>query len=266
MSDKDPKQPADSRESLEQAAMQDDQMQDVHAQLIREKEEPTEGFSPVPIFLLFIFGALSFWAGVYFVEHSGDYRWDAYDPDFQAGVAKAPPPEISLFDRGAKVFRSQCAQCHQSDGNGVAGVYPPLVASDWVTGHSETLARILINGLNGPIVVKGNTYNGNMPAFGPGGLDLRPVEIAGVMTYIRQEWGNNAPEINEEVTETYLAAYSARSTPWQAEELRQDLGEDLALAAASSPAQAEGSESEATDTEAGAVMEEEAEAPEPKNM
>jgi len=264
MSNEDTEQPADSRESLEQAAMQDEQMQDIHAQLLREKEEPKEGFSPIPIFLLFIFGALSFWAGVYLVKYSGDFRWDAYDPNFVAGVEKAPPPEITLIERGAKVFRAQCAQCHQAEGTGIAGVYPPLAGADWVTGHSEVLARILINGLNGPIEVAGNTYNGNMPAFGPSGLNLRPVEIAGVLTYIRQEWGNNAPEITEEMMDSYLAAYSARSTPWQASELRADLGEDLALSTGepeeTEPVDGGEAEGEGEGTEAEDVQDGEAEA------
>ena len=219
---------ADSKASLEKAAMQDGQMQDVHAQLMREKEEPQEGFSPVPIFLLFIFAALCFWGGVYFVENSGDYRWDAYDPHFKASATAAVIPEISLFDRGAKIYRAQCASCHQAEGNGIPGVYPPLGGSDWVTGHSETLARILINGLNGPIEVNGSTYNGNMPAFGPGGLNLKPKDIAGVMTYIRQEWGNAASEVPESALVAYMDLYSGRSTPWQAPDLRADLGEDLA--------------------------------------
>ncbi len=235
MSNEPMKPPADSRASLEKAAMQDEQMQDIHAQLIREKEEPTEGFNPIPIFLLFIFGALSFWAGVYLVKFSGDFRADAFDPNFKAGTVKAAAPVISLFDRGAKVYRAQCAQCHQANGSGLPGVYPPLAGTDWVTGHSETLARILINGLNGPIEVKGNIYNGNMPAFGPNGLNLRPVEIAGVLTYIRQEWGNNAPEITEDMMKTYLAAYAARTAPWQAAELKLDLGEDLALQPSAAP-------------------------------
>ena len=158
------------RGSLEKAAMQDEHMQDVHAQLMREKEEPQEGFSPVPIFLMFIFAALCFWGGVYLVEHSGGYRWDAYSPDFDPNAGAPKPVEIALFDRGAKVYRNQCAQCHQADGNGVLGVYPPLVASSWVTGHPQVVSRILINGLNGPILVKGSKYNGNMPAFGSSGL------------------------------------------------------------------------------------------------
>jgi len=254
--------PLKGKESLEMAAMQDEQVQDVHWQLMREKEEPSEGLNPVPIFLFFVFAALCFWGGVYLVLYGGDFRADVFDPNFDPVAAAAPRPEISLVDRGAKIYRNQCAQCHQSDGNGVAGAFPPLVDSDWVTGHPEVLARILINGLNGPIVVKGNTYNGNMPAFGPGGLNLRPVELAGVMTYIRQEWGNSASEISEEMTLAYLETYSGRSTPWQAVELREDLGPESGIPAADeaeAPA-ADEAEAPAAD-EAEAPAADEAEAP-----
>ena len=215
---------AKGRGSLEKAAMQDEHMQDVHAQLMREKEEPQEGFSPVPIFLMFIFAALCFWGGVYLVEHSGGYRWDAYSPDFNPSAGAPKPIEITLFDRGAKVYRNQCAQCHQADGNGVLGVYPPLVASNWVTGHPQVVSRILINGLNGPIVVKGSNYNGNMPAFGSSGLALSDKDIAGVITYIRQEWGNSASDVTVATIAEYSDLYAGRSVPWQAADLREGLG------------------------------------------
>ena len=215
---------AKDRGSLEKAAMQDEHIQDVHAQLMREKEEPQEGFSPVPIFLMFIFAALCFWGGVYLVEHSGGYRWDAYSPDFNPSAGAPKPVEIALFDRGAKVYRNQCAQCHQADGNGVLGVYPPLVASNWVTGHPQVVSRILINGLNGPILVKGSNYNGNMPAFGSSGLALSDKDIAGVITYIRQEWGNSASEVTEATIAEYSDLYAGRSVPWQAADLKEGLG------------------------------------------
>ena len=215
---------AKGRGSLEKAAMQDEHMQDVHAQLMREKEAPQEGFSPVPIFLMFIFAALCFWGGVYLVEHSGGYRWDAYSPDFNPSADAPKPIEISLFDRGAKVYRNQCAQCHQADGNGVLGVYPPLVASNWVTGHPQVVSRILINGLNGPIVVKGSNYNGNMPAFGSSGLALSDKDIAGVITYIRQEWGNSASDVTVATIAEYSDLYAGRSVPWQAADLKEGLG------------------------------------------
>ena len=215
---------AKGRGSLEKAAMQDEHMQDVHAQLMREKEEPQEGFSPVPIFLMFIFAALCFWGGVYLVEHSGGYRWDAYSPDFDPNAGAPKPVEIALFDRGAKVYRNQCAQCHQADGNGVLGVYPPLVASNWVTGHPQVVSRILINGLNGPILVKGSKYNGNMPAFGSSGLALSDKDIAGVITYIRQEWGNSASDVTVATIAEYSDLYAGRSVPWQAADLKEGLG------------------------------------------
>ena len=204
--------------------MQDEHMQDVHAQLMREKEEPQEGFSPVPIFLMFVFAALCFWGGVYLVEHSGGYRWDAYSPDFDPNAGAPKPVEIALFDRGAKVYRNQCAQCHQADGNGVLGVYPPLVASNWVTGHPQVVSRILINGLNGPILVKGSKYNGNMPAFGSSGLALSDKDIAGVITYIRQEWGNSASDVTVATIAEYSDLYAGRSVPWQAADLKEGLG------------------------------------------
>lgn len=221
---KEPKSPNQGKESLEKAAMQDEQMQDIHAQLMREKEEPSEGFTPIPVFLVFVIMVLGFWGGIYLVLYSGEFSADAFDPEYKVASSAPVVQELSLIEVGAKVYRNQCAQCHQADGNGLAGVYPPLGGSDWVTGHPEVIARILINGLNGPIEVKGNTYNGNMPAFGPGGLDLKPKDIAGVITYIRQEWGNEASEMSVEMVESYLELYSGRSTPWQAAELREDLG------------------------------------------
>jgi len=249
---------SNSLAGMEKAAMQDEQMQDVHAQLMREKEEPQEGFSPVPIFLMFLFAGLCFWGGVYFVENSGGYRWDAYSPDFNPSAGAPKPVEISLFDRGAKVYRGQCAQCHQTEGTGVPGVYPPLVGSGWVQGHPEVVARILINGLNGPIEVKGNTYNGNMPAFGPGGLGLSNKDIAGVLTYIRHEWGNNASEVTEQMVADYSAEYSGRSTPWTAGELREDLGPIPGAAPAEAPEAEATEEGEAAPTEEGEAPAEEA--------
>jgi len=237
---------------LEKAAMQDEQVQEVHAQLMREKQEPHEAFSPVPIIIVFLLMIMGFWGGMYLVRYSGDFRADAFDPNFRVGATVAAAPEISLFERGEKIYRNQCAQCHQADGNGLPGVYPPMPGSDWVTGHPQVLARILINGLNGPIVVKGNTYNGNMPAFGPGGLNLKPRDLAGVMTYVRQEWGNSAPDMTVEMVEAYLELYASRSTPWQAPDLREDLGPIPGEAPVGAP--------EEVDAEAPASTEEGAEA------
>jgi mono/diheme cytochrome c family protein len=199
-----------------------DEPQDLQDALMREKDEPSDGSSPIPIFILFLFAALCFWGGVYLIEYGGGFSRDAYTLDYDPHAALAVV-QVSLYDRGAKIYKSQCVACHQPNGAGVPGVYPPLAPSEWVTGHQESLARILINGLNGPIEVAGEQYNGNMPAFGPNGLNLKPVDIAGVLTYIRQEWGNAASEVTEDTMKQYIEQYGARGTPWTAAEVIRDL-------------------------------------------
>lgn len=203
--------------------LQDDAIQELHDNLLKEKELPKEGFSFLPIALIFLFAGVCFWGGIYIVTHGGEFRWDGYHPDFVATDKALSIPEKSLFEIGEKVYIAQCAQCHQNEGKGVAGVYPPLAESSWVLGHQEVLARILINGMNGKVLVLGKTYNGNMPAFGPSGLNLKPKQIAGVLTYIRQEWGNSASDITEDTMKNYMAMYNARTTPWTSEELIADL-------------------------------------------
>ncbi|CAI8277834.1 MAG: Cytochrome c-552 [Opitutia bacterium UBA7350] len=216
--------PDRNRESnIDSAAMQDADMQSIHSpQLKRERKEPHERQSPIPISLLTLISLLAFWGGYYFSNYSQDFRWDAYDPYAKGGLGEVVVEEKTLAEIGARVFRGQCVACHQNSGLGVAGAFPPLVNSEWVLGDEERLARILINGLNGEIAVLGDTYNGNMPAFGPHGLNLKPKQIAAVLTYIRQTWGNNAPEVTVEALEGYHAAYGSRTEPWTAEELLAD--------------------------------------------
>ena len=86
--------------------------------------------------------------------------------------------------------------------------------------------------MNGPFEVAGSSYNGNMPAFGPSGLNLKPQELAGVLTYIRQEWDNDASEVTEATVNGYLDQFGSRGTPWTAEEVVTDLGEEPAAAPA----------------------------------
>jgi len=203
--------------------LHDEAIQEIHQNLIENKELPKEGFSFLPIALIFLFAGVCFWGGIHIVTQGGEFRWDGYHPDFAEKHNAVAIPEKSLFEIGEKVFLAQCAQCHQNNGLGVAGVYPPLVGSSWVLDHQEVLARILINGMNGKVIVLGKTYNGNMPAFGPSGLNLKPKQIAGVLTYIRQEWGNTGSEVTEETMKNYMAMYNARTTPWTAEELYVDI-------------------------------------------
>ncbi len=90
---------------------------------------------------------------------------------------------------GAKVFSTNCASCHQANGQGQPGVFPPLAGNTVVTGAPTAVIHIVKNGLNGKISVKGSTYNGQMP---PWKGVLKDSDIAAVVSYIRSAWGNHA--------------------------------------------------------------------------
>lgn len=93
----------------------------------------------------------------------------------------------SLVAAGEQVYGQVCGACHQPDGKGLPGQFPPLAGSGEYYGDAANMARIVVNGLSGEIVVQGVTYNGAMPAQGY----LTDYELAAAMTYVRHSWGNN---------------------------------------------------------------------------
>lgn len=120
---------------------------------------------------------------------------------------------------GATLFARQCASCHGQNGQGVAGTFPPLTDSEWVTGDVSVLARIVLHGLEGPIEVGGQRYSGVMPAFGN---RLSDPEVARLLTYLRTSLNEeSAPVSSEEVAEI-RAAHADRTRPWTGETLRRE--------------------------------------------
>jgi len=95
---------------------------------------------------------------------------------------------------GQKVYSQYCIACHQKDGSGVPGAFPPLQETEWVNGETDTLISIVLNGLQGEITVKGETYNSAMTPHN----FLSDDEVAAVLTYVRQSFGNNSSEVNAE--------------------------------------------------------------------
>jgi len=210
-----------STHQLEQAAASDASITAIHQQLLREKPEPEEGFSPIPIFLLFVFAALIFVGGVYIAHYAGDFEPMAFDPSRgrQAAVTEAPKA-VDPMVLGGRLFNQNCAACHQLTGMGVAGSFPPLVDSEYVLGSEERLVRILLHGLSGPLTVRGATYNGAMPAFGPkSGYRFNEQKIAAVLTYVRNSWGNSAPAVTPEKVKEIMTAVGDRPGPWTDAEL-----------------------------------------------
>lgn len=201
-------------------------VQGLHAPILRERRDPRDGYEPIPPWLAAVFGALIFWGGFYLQKYSGDFRSDIYDeykPSMLYGSAKpaAPADPVAL---GKKLFTGQgCVSCHQATGKGTPGQYPPLAGSEWVQGSPARIARILLNGLQGNIKVAGETFNGNMPAFG---AKMKDDQIAAVLTYVRQEWGNKADAIDAATITAAREAEKSRSNPWTAEELTAITKED----------------------------------------
>jgi mono/diheme cytochrome c family protein len=219
--------PAPQDQRAEQAGASDDSIQKVHSILLREKSEPSEGFSPMPLFLLGFISAMIFVCSVYVVHYRGDFDPLVYDERYDAEAAKAAAsgPKVltpdQILAKGKQAYGT-CVTCHQPNGQGLPGVYPPLAGSEWVTGNEERLIRVLLHGLSGPIEVKGNSYTGSMPSFGkvPGsGYNWSNEKVAQVLSYIRHEWGNNAEFITTEKVAEVFAAEAARSKAWTQAEL-----------------------------------------------
>jgi mono/diheme cytochrome c family protein len=118
--------------------------------------------------------------------------------------------------QGKEIFLRICAVCHQRDGEGKDGVAPPLIGSEWaLTPSGNRLLRIVLNGLNGPIRVRGRDWNLSMP---PWRENLSDDQLSVVLTYIRTQLGDN--HAGPITPETVAAARkSARSTPETADEL-----------------------------------------------
>ena len=123
---------------------------------------------------------------------------------------------------GHEVFHREgyCATCHQEDGQGLptAG-FPPVAGTDWVTGDAATLIKVVLNGLMGPITVNGVDYPGHVPMTGFGGL-LNDEEVASVLTYVRNSFGNKAKPVSPEKVKEVRAATKDKVGFYNPQELR----------------------------------------------
>ncbi|MGH7790703.1 MAG: c-type cytochrome, partial [Thermodesulfobacteriota bacterium] len=155
---------------------------DLHRQAFREPPEPREGLEPPPWWLWTISVLLIFWAGFYIGRYGGVFGpyvqvLEKGEPNTTATVSQ--PGQLKPAVDGAQVYTSICTACHQANGMGLPGAFPPLAGSEWVTKDPETPIRIVLHGLEGPIEVKGTTYNNIMPEWGS---KLSNEEIAAVLT------------------------------------------------------------------------------------
>ena len=121
------------------------------------------------------------------------------------------------FARGQAQYAGLCGVCHHPSGSGEKGKAPPLADSSWVTGATDRLVRITLQGLRGPVRVSGRVYDMEMPPMGA----LTDEQLADILTYIRNEkdWGHDASPVDPETVARIRQATAARKKPWTADEL-----------------------------------------------
>lgn len=118
-------------------------------------------------------------------------------------------------DKGAATYAQICASCHQANGEGIEGTFPPLKHSSWLTSAPEVPIAIVLAGLQGDIEVGGKTYAGAMQAWGMLGDD----DVANVLTYARSQWGNSAGPVTAAQVKAVRDKIGSR-TAWTAAELK----------------------------------------------
>ena len=151
---------------------------------------------------------------------------------FHKSVSTSPPQEVvdlteeekealrieRKFESGKKIFAVRCASCHQSNGLGISGQYPPLAGSKWATSDPALISYIILKGLKGEIVVKGETY-GTSAAVNMAAVPIDDREIANVSTYVRMAWGNTASEVTQEEVAKYRDETKEQQEQWTGEQL-----------------------------------------------
>ncbi|QEH41513.1 PVC-type heme-binding CxxCH protein [Chitinophaga sp. XS-30] len=131
---------------------------------------------------------------------------------------------LALFNQGEIIYNKEgyCRTCHQPDGEGLtASGFPPLASTDWVTGSEERLIKLVLKGLMGPINVNGKMYPGQVPMTPFGGL-LKDEEVAAVLTYVRNSFGNNGPVVSPEKVKKVRQAIESKKDFYTTEQLLKE--------------------------------------------
>ncbi len=148
---------------------------------------------------------------------------DAADPAPPAGDPPAAPQAADATGlNGEAEYMATCGTCHQADGNGMAGAFPPLTESPIVIAENPArLIATILKGMVGPITIKGTEWNSVMAPW----EHLTDEQIAAITTYERSSWGHNAPAVTPEKVAEVRASVASRTTSWTIEELEATVPE-----------------------------------------
>jgi len=143
-------------------------------------------------------------------------------------AAAAPPPAAAPADagpfvkasdeqmkRGLAVYARTCIACHQPTGMGLPPVFPPIANAPIAVGNPELPIKFILQGLMGPITVNGMTYNSMMPPV----VGVSDEDVADVLTYVRQSFGNQGNPVSADQVKAVRAATAGRTAMWTTAEL-----------------------------------------------
>ena len=179
-----------------------------HRSQQRETAEPSERGQPIPRLVAVITLAVVVIGVLYILLSEPFGRADLGDMRTLTDLRPAAAQPGQAAD-GQQVFSANCVACHQANGKGLPGVFPPLDGSEWVSGDTRVLANIVLHGVSGEISVAGQTYKGVMPAFG----QLGDAELAAVLSHVRSNWSNKSAPIKSDLIAAERKS-SNRTTPF----------------------------------------------------
>ncbi len=142
--------------------------------------------------------------------YSGKTSDDIYLPE--GGAAQSMPTAaveeakpLTPYEKkeaGKRLYMANCMACHQAEGQGIEGAFPPLAKSDFLMQDKNRSINIVLNGLSGKIAVNGREYNGVMPA-----MALNDEQIAQILTFVRSSWGNKGDAVQADEVAALRAAH-----------------------------------------------------------
>ncbi len=177
-----------------------------------------------PLLVLLILFVMMLFAGLVYMDiHAGGFSPLVYAPyrDLKHVAGSHPlAPGGADLAKGLAVYSMSCQPCHQQNGLGSPSQAPPLAGSDWVNEKNPArLIRIPLKGLTGPITVSGQAWTAvpSMPAQGEG---LSDEDLSALLSYIRQAWGNKAPQVTAAQVKQVRQEISGHSGPFTPDQLK----------------------------------------------
>ena len=199
----------------------------IHAAVNREKGDLPAGSEAAPMWAIFVAFIVAIFSGshlgmltnLFSIESKPSFGI-VVDPRPNDGTGGGALDPFAKAMKGGSTSYAVCGGCHQGTGMGVPGQFPPLAGSEFVKGGTERLIRIALGGLQGQITVKGVGFNtpGGMP---PQGLSMGDQDIANVLTYIRNSFGNEGTMVTKEMVAKVRADAAKHTAQWSGTELEE---------------------------------------------